>query len=114
MKKISIADRCIGLDQPCLIVAEIGINHNGDIGLARKMIEEAEDCGADAVKFQNYRTKDFIYDRSLNYSYQCRGKKVTEKQFEMFKRCELNQKQLFELKGYSDEIGIIFSNVPRI
>ena len=112
MKKIRIADRCIGLDQPCLIVAEIGINHNGDMDLARKMVEEAKDCGADAVKLQNYRTEDFIYDPSLNYSYQCQGKMVTESQFEMFKRCEVNKKQLFELKDYSDEIGIIFFSTP--
>jgi N-acetylneuraminate synthase/N,N'-diacetyllegionaminate synthase len=112
MKKIRIANRCIGLDQPSLIVAEIGINHNGDIGLARKMIEEAKDCGADAVKFQNYRTEDFIYDRSLDYSYQCQGKKVTESQFEMFKRCELNKNRLSELKKFSDEIGIILFSTP--
>ena len=58
------------------VIAEIGINHNGDMSLARKMIEEAARSGADAVKFQNYSTEDFIVDKTLTYSYENQGKKV--------------------------------------
>lgn len=57
---VQIADRCIGPDQPCFVVAEIGINHNGDLNMARKLISAAVGAGADAVKFQK-RTVDVVY-----------------------------------------------------
>lgn len=57
---VQIADRCIGSDQPCFVVAEVGINHNGDLNLARKLISAAVGAGADAVKFQK-RTIDVVY-----------------------------------------------------
>jgi N-acetylneuraminate synthase/N,N'-diacetyllegionaminate synthase len=112
MRPVSIGERFIGDCYPCIVVAEIGLNHNGEIRLAKQLIEAAAIAGADAVKFQNYHTEDFIYDHSLNYSYQCQGKKVTESQFEMFKRCELNKNQLSELKKFSDDIGIILFSTP--
>jgi N-acetylneuraminate synthase len=57
---VQIADRYIGPDQPCFVVAEVGINHNGDLNLARKLISAAVGAGADAVKFQK-RTVDVVY-----------------------------------------------------
>ena len=51
------------------IVAEIGINHNGDMNLAKKMILAAKESGADAVKFQNYKTEDFILEKTVDYTY---------------------------------------------
>lgn len=112
MKPIRIGDRLVGPGQPCFIVAEIGINHNGDINLARKLIDAAADAGADAVKFQNYRTEDFISDRSLTYEYVSEGKTIVEPQFDMFKRCELPPSALPELKEYCDKRGIIFFSTP--
>ena len=49
---ITIDGKKIGMDQPCYILAEIGINHNGEVSLAKKLIDMAVDAGADAVKFQ--------------------------------------------------------------
>jgi N-acetylneuraminate synthase len=60
---VDIAERRVGSDEPCFIVAEIGINHNGDLGLARKLISAAVAAGADAVKFQK-RTVDVVYTRA--------------------------------------------------
>jgi N-acetylneuraminate synthase len=57
---IQIADRRIGEDEPCYIVAEIGINHNGDVNLAKRLISVAVAAGCDAVKFQK-RTIDVVY-----------------------------------------------------
>lgn len=51
-KEISIGDRKVGEQHPCLIVAEIGINHNGDLEIAKKLIDSAKEVGCDAVKFQ--------------------------------------------------------------
>ncbi len=112
MHEIQIENRFIGIGHPCFIVAEIGINHNGAIPLAKRMIDEAINAGADAVKFQNYRTEDFICDRSITYTYESEGEPVTESQYEMFKRYELGRGQLFELKSYCDQKGIIFFSTP--
>jgi len=59
-KAVKIGNRSIGADRPCFIVAEIGINHNGDVELAKKLIDVAADAGCDAVKFQK-RTVEVVY-----------------------------------------------------
>ena len=89
MTEIAIGKRPVGAGHPCYVIAEIGINHNGDPALAERSIAAAAEAGADAVKFQNYRTEDFVSDRSLMYEYVSQGKPVVESQFDMFKRCEL-------------------------
>jgi N,N'-diacetyllegionaminate synthase len=95
-----------------LLIAEIGINHNGDINLAERMIEAAAGAGADAVKFQNYITEEFLGDDTLTYTYRSQGKEVTESQFSMFKRCELNERDLLRLKRTCDEEGVLFFSTP--
>jgi len=102
----------IGPGRPCFIAAEIGINHNGDLDLARRSIAAAKSAGADAVKFQNYRTEDFVRDRSLTYTYRSRGSEVTESQFELFKRCELGRDALIALARYCAELDIAFFTTP--
>lgn len=112
MKTVSIKSRTIGEEYPCVIAAEIGINHNGDLILAKKMIDAAKRAGVDAVKFQNYHTEDFIYDRSLTYTYESQGLSVTESLYDMFKRYELTRGQLAELKEFCDKAGVIFFSTP--
>jgi N-acetylneuraminate synthase/N,N'-diacetyllegionaminate synthase len=107
-----IGDRQVGGGAPALIVAEIGINHNGNMDLARRGIEAAAAAGADSVKFQNYKTEDFISDRTLTYTYKSQGREVTESQLDMFKRCELTREQLGELKAHCDRVGVIFHSTP--
>jgi N-acetylneuraminate synthase/N,N'-diacetyllegionaminate synthase len=94
------------------MAAEIGINHNGDKDLAHRMLEAAAKAGADAVKFQNYRTEDFLSDRSLTYEYISQGRQVVESQFDMFKRCELPSAWLRDLREHCDRLGIIFFSTP--
>src|ERR1700730_5343102 len=89
MKTIPVGTRVIGDGAPCFIAAEVGLNHNGDLERAHRMIEVAADAGADGVKFQSYRTEDFISDRSVTYEYISMGETVVESQYDMFKRCEL-------------------------
>lgn len=104
--------RKIGAGQPCFLVAEIGINHNGDMALAHREIDAAADTGADAVKFQNYHTEAFISDRSLTYEYVSQGRTVVESQFDMFKRCELRREALRDLRQHCDERGVVFFSTP--
>jgi len=95
-----------------LIIAEIGINHNGDMALAETMIRAAAAAGADAVKFQNYRTEDFLTDHTLTYTYRNGGQEITESQFAMFKRCELREADLVRLKQCCDAAGVAFFSTP--
>src|SRR5688572_15981952 len=98
MNVIPLAWRYVGRGHRSLIAAEIGLNHNGDMNLALRSIEAAAAAGADAVKFQNYRTTDFLSDHTLTYEYVSRGERIIESQFEMFRRCELNRQQLLRLR----------------
>jgi len=97
---------------PVFVVAEIGINHNGDMGLARESILAAAEAGADSVKFQNYKTEDFITDRNLIFEYRSQGKIIKEPQYDMFKRCELSVDQLAFLKEQCDLAGVLFHSTP--
>lgn len=112
MKVVRIGQRWVGEGQPCFLAAEVGINHNGDMDLAHRSIEAAADAGADAVKFQNYHTEDFVSDRSLMYEYVSQGKTVVEPQYDMFKRCELAPEKLRELREHCDRRGVIFFSTP--
>ena len=62
MKSVKIGNRLVGDGQPCFIIAEIGINHNGSLKMAKSLIDMAIDCGCDAVKFQK-RTIDVVYTK---------------------------------------------------
>ncbi|HPF47232.1 MAG TPA: N-acetylneuraminate synthase family protein [Emcibacteraceae bacterium] len=112
IKDIKIADRIIGAGKPVFIVAEVGINHNGDMALAKDAIEAAAQAGADSVKFQNYRTEDFVADKSLTFTYKSQGKEVTESQYDMFKRYEIGAEEIALLKEHCDKCGIIFHSTP--
>jgi N-acetylneuraminate synthase/N,N'-diacetyllegionaminate synthase len=112
MSFIIAGTKKIGEGQPCFLAAEVGINHNGDLDLAHRCIEAAADAGADAVKFQNYRTEQFVHDRSLTYEYESQGKKVVESQYDMFKRCELAPKSLRELSDHCRRREVVFFTTP--
>ncbi len=112
MKELRIGNHLVGPGHPSFLVAEIGINHNGDMALAEKMIAAAARAGATSVKFQNYRTEDFIGDTSLIYEYSSQGRLVVESQYEMFKRCELHAEQLTHLKRVCDRVGVLFHSTP--
>lgn len=109
---IHIGDHSLGYGQPCFIAAEIGINHNGDLDLARAMIDAAARAGADGVKFQNYRTDDFITDRSLTYRYERDGVSHEVSQYDLFRRCELDREGLSLLADHCRRVGVVFFSTP--
>ncbi len=103
-----IGNKTIGKDGESFLIAEAGINHNGDITLAKKMILAAKNAGADAVKFQTFRTEEFIQDRSELYTYWSQGKEVTESQYDMFKRTEFTENEWKELRDYCVAQDMVF------
>ncbi|MDB9866039.1 N-acetylneuraminate synthase family protein, partial [Candidatus Thioglobus sp.] len=111
-KKIKIQEKLISKDSPTFVIAEAGVNHNGDMIVAKKLIDLAVKAGADAVKFQTFSAKDLILNDIQKAPYQKETTDINETQFEMLKRLEVNLDQNKELKRYSDEKGIIFLTTP--
>lgn len=111
--EIKIGNKKIGDNQPVFIVAELGINHNGRLELAKKMIEAAKQAGVDAVKLQSFITEDFVGDKNLKYTYKSQGKTVTESQYKMFKRVEMDMGLQAELFKYAKKAGLIIFSTPQ-
>lgn len=108
-KKIKIADKIIGDGEPIFIIAEIGINHNGDISIAKKLIDVAVEAGCDAVKFQK-RTIELVYTpEELT--------KPRENPFgptngDLKRGLEFGEKEYAEIDRYCKEKGIIWFASP--
>ena len=104
--KIGINNIEIGIDEPCYIIAEIGVNHNGDILLAKKLIDAAVDSGANAVKFQKRSVTDLYRKEALD------DPNIESQGFEILlaelKEIELSKEQYNEIIKYCIEKRITF------
>ena len=98
-------------DNVC-IIAEAGVNHNGDLDLALKMCAAAKDAGADIVKFQTFNTDNNVLKSCEMAEYQKKNVGGAESHWEMIKRLELNHKEFRRIKDYCDEIEIEFMSTP--
>lgn len=94
------------------IIAEIGVNHNGDISLAKKLIEEAKKSGANAVKFQTFKADTLSTINSPKVDYQLRTSDPLESHYEMLKKLELAYDDHFILKNFCQRIEIDFLSTP--
>jgi len=112
IKPVEIGNRLVGEGEPCFIIAEAGVNHNGDIGLAHRLIDAAAEAGADAVKFQSFVTEEVVTPETPKASYQVETTGEQGSQYEMFKALELGAGQQKELKAHCDEIGILYLCTP--
>jgi N,N'-diacetyllegionaminate synthase len=113
MRRIQIGERTVGEQCQPFIVAEVGINHNGELDKAFVMIETAKQAGADAVKFQTFKTEEFVGDRGQLFTYRSQGREITEPMFDMFKRYEFTKEQWLSIKRKCDEEGILFLSTPQ-
>jgi len=111
-KNVKIRNRVIGNGRPCFIIAEAGVNHNGSMKLAKKLIDKAKDAGADAIKFQNFNTEKLVLKSSPKAEYQVKRTGKKESQYEMLKRLEISKKQTRELMKYCAKKRIIFLSTP--
>jgi N,N'-diacetyllegionaminate synthase len=91
-----------------MVIAEAGVNHNGDLGLAKKLIQVAAQSGADFVKFQTFNADQLVTKKASKAQYQMEGSISRESQFEMLKRLELNEIMHRELIEESRVQGIGF------
>ena len=112
MKTNFIKEKILKSKNP-YIIAEIGINHNGNLNLAKKMILSAKKNGASCVKFQKFIANDYISKFAQKAGYQKNDKKVSSKsQLEIIKSCELNMEQLKILKKFAKKNKIDFLCTP--
>jgi len=77
------------------------------------MIKVAKDCGCNAIKFQTYKTEEFITDKSLTYTYQSQGREITESQYDMFKRYEFSKYEWYKIKACCNQQNIMFLSTPQ-
>jgi N,N'-diacetyllegionaminate synthase len=110
--KVKIANRLIGEGKPCFIVAEAGVNHNGDVNLAKKLIDVAKEARANAVKFQTFKAEEVVTRNAEKADYQKQAIGVEESQFEMIKKLELTESDFEELFNYARARGMIFLSSP--
>ena len=113
MTKIKLNNHLIGHGCQPFIIAEAGINHNGEIANALKMIDIAKTAGADAIKFQTFEASGIVIDSSLTFTYKSQGKEITESMFEMYKRCEFSKTEWIKIKQKCDEAEILFLSTPE-
>lgn len=107
---IKIRNRLIGNDHPCMIVAEAGANHNGDMNLAKELARSAAESGADAVKFQTYVAEKLATRSAPKY---WKDEHPDETQYETFKKLDrLSESEWKELAKYCEKIGILFFSTP--
>lgn len=112
MSQIMVDNYPIGPGQSCFIIAEAGVNHNGDLSLAKRLIEEAKAAGANAVKFQTFSTDDLVLDTAPKATYQRITTDEIESQYQMLKKLELKYDDFADLKSYADRAGITFLSTP--
>ena len=100
------------MENKVYIIAEAGVNHNGDIELAKKMIEVASQAGVDAVKFQSFKSENLVTKDAVKAEYQKKSTSSSESQFLMLKKLELNIDAHKILKDHCSKNGVEFLSSP--
>jgi sialic acid synthase SpsE len=104
--EITIGGRAIGAGHPCFVIAEAGINHNGDVSLASELVHAAADAGADAIKFQTHFPEHEMLRGGATAAY------VGESLFDLLTRTALSRDDHFTLRDLAAKRGIVFLSTP--
>jgi len=112
MTPLAIASHLIGPGHPCFVIAEAGVNHDGDVDLAHRLVDIAADAGADAVKFQTYETDALITPDAPKAAYQVETTGGAESQRDMLKKLELPRDAHAALKAHCERRGLVFLSTP--
>jgi N-acetylneuraminate synthase/N,N'-diacetyllegionaminate synthase len=109
---INIGGRAVGAGAPVFVIAEAGVNHNGDPALAHQLIEVAAAAGADAVKFQTFRSEALVSRHAPKAPYQVETTGGAESQLEMLRRLELSRETFVALAEACRRRGVLFLSSP--
>jgi N,N'-diacetyllegionaminate synthase len=112
-KIIRLGTKRIGDKQPCFIIAEAGVNHNGTLNRAKKLIDAAVAAKVDAVKFQTFKSEGVVTNDVTIAAYAKKNIGKNLKQIEMIKRYELSYDEFKKLKKYCDQKKILFLSTPH-
>jgi N,N'-diacetyllegionaminate synthase len=112
IQPVKIGNFLIGKGKPCFIIAEAGVNHNGDIKLAHELINAAVKAGADAIKFQSFVSEEIVSVKAKKANYQIETTGDVGGQFAMLKKLELSWEQQAELKAHCDKANICYLCTP--
>ena len=93
-----------------LIIAEAGVNHNGDMNKAMKLVDSAKSCGADVIKFQTYSSNQIVIPNAPKAKYQIKNGLKKENMYQMLKKYELSFKNFEFLKKYCKKKKLNFSH----
>jgi len=107
-RTVRIGDREVGAGHPCFLIAEAGVNHNGDVELAKELVDIAADAGADAVKFQTFKAERLVSAAAPKADYQLRTTDAAESQLDMLRKLELSEAAHEELSARCTERNILF------
>lgn len=100
------------MNAPCSIIAEAGVNHNGSVELAHRLVDEAARAGADYVKFQTFRTERLVTRHAAKANYQQHTSGAAESQFDMLKRLELPASAFLDIAAECERKRIAFLSTP--
>jgi N-acetylneuraminate synthase/N,N'-diacetyllegionaminate synthase len=112
MQNISIGNYAIGEYQPCFIIAEAGVNHNGSLDMAFQLVEKAKEIGADCIKFQTFKANKVITRTAPKAEYQLKVTDRQESQYEMLKKLELSEADFSRIAEHCRSQGIQFLSTP--
>ena len=112
MGAFDIQGHQIGAGGPVFVIAEIGVNHNGDVRLAGDLVDVAADAGATAVKFQTFKAASLVTPTAQKARYQAAATGAGESQMQMLKRLELPSGAFIDLKRRSEAAGLVFLSSP--
>ncbi len=112
MKVVRIGDREVGGGAPVYIIAEAGSNHDRDLAQARRLIDAAAEAGADAVKFQTFRSDRIVAETQVRAAYLDDLLPPDKTMADLFRELELPHEWHAELKGYAESCGLDFLSTP--
>ncbi len=112
VSSVAIDNIIIGHGHPCFIIAEAGVNHNGDINIAKRLIDAAKEANADAIKFQTFRSDRVVSAAAPKAKYQLETTDGSESQLDMLRHLELSGEMHQELQSYCQQLGVLFLSTP--